>query len=67
LLKKKHADLPDVVAGLQIVEQAVCDSVDIFDFAKNYEQLGVEKLTYIDVETKIKDAQRLFSVQFQRS
>ncbi|MCW4030398.1 MAG: PAS domain-containing sensor histidine kinase [Candidatus Bathyarchaeota archaeon] len=62
LLKKKHADLPDVVAGIQIIEQAICDSVDIFDFAKTYEQLGVEKLTYIDVETKIKDAQRLFSV-----
>ncbi len=33
----------------------------IFDFAKMYEQLGVEELTDIDVEAKINEATTLFS------
>ena len=47
--------------GLSKMEQAVAESVKIFDFAKMYEQLGVEDLTYIDVESKLKEACALFS------
>jgi PAS domain S-box-containing protein len=61
ILKKKHSDLADVVDGLSKMEQAVSESVKIFDFAKMYEQLGVEDLTYIDVEAKLKEACNLFS------
>ena len=61
ILKKKHSDLPDVIEGLGRVEQAVKESVKIFDFAKMYEQLGVEDLTYIDVEAKLNEASGLFS------
>ena len=61
LLKKKHADEADVVEGLGKMEQAVKDSMKIFEFAKMYEQLGVEELTNIDVETKITEAAALFS------
>lgn len=61
ILKKKHGDLPDVVDGLSRMEQAVAESVKIFDFAKMYEQLGLEELTYIDVEAKLKEAKDLFS------
>ena len=61
LLKKRHKDLADVVDGLSRMEQAVAESVKIFDFAKMYEQLGVEDLIYTDVETKLKEAYSLFS------
>ena len=47
--------------GLGKMEQAVKDSVKIFDFAKMYEQFGAEELTYIDVEEKLKEAVALFS------
>jgi PAS domain S-box-containing protein len=61
ILKKKHGDLADVVDGLSRMEQAVAESVRIFDFAKMYEQLGVEDLTYVDVEAKLNEAYTLFS------
>ena len=61
LLKKKHADQADIVEGLSKMEQAVKDSMKIFDFAKMYEQIGVEELTYVDVEKKLNEAAALFS------
>ncbi len=61
LLKKKHADQPDIVDGLVKMEQAVGDSMKIFDFAKMYEQIGAEELTYVNVEEKLKEASALFS------
>jgi PAS domain S-box-containing protein len=61
ILKKKHGDLADVVDALSRMEQAVAESVKIFDFAKMYEQIGVEELTYNDVEEKLKEATALFS------
>jgi PAS domain S-box-containing protein len=61
LLKKKHSDQADIVEGLGKMEQAVAESVKIFDFAKMYEQLGAEDLIYIDVEAKLNEAAALFS------
>ncbi len=61
LLKKKHPDQIDVVEGLSKMEQSVKDSMRIFDFAKMYEQIGVEELKYIDVEKAINEAVELFS------
>ena len=61
ILKKKHADEADVVDGLVKMEQAVEDSIKIFDFAKMYEQIGAEELTYVNVEEKLKEAAALFS------
>ncbi len=61
LLKKKHADKPDIVEGLNKMEQSVKETVKIFEFAKLYEQLGAEELTYISVEDKINEATTLFS------
>jgi PAS domain S-box-containing protein len=61
ILKKKHGNQADIVDGLSKMEQAVAESVKIFDFAKMYEQLGVEDLTYINVESKLKEACALFS------
>ena len=61
ILKKKHSDHADIVDGLSKMEQAVKEIVKIFDFAKMYEQIGVEELTYINVEEKIDEAAALFS------
>ena len=61
LLKKKYFDQPETIDRLTKIEQAVKDSVKIFDFAKMYEQLGVEKLAYMDVEKTVDEAAALFS------
>jgi PAS domain S-box-containing protein len=61
LLKKKHSDQADIVDALSRMEQAVAESMKILDFAKMYEQLGLEDLTYINVKTKLKEASMLFS------
>jgi signal transduction histidine kinase len=61
LLKKKHGDQADIMDGLSKMEQAVEDSVEIFDFARMYEQLGVEELKYVDAEKTINEAAALSS------
>ncbi len=61
ILKKKHNDLPDIVDGLSKMQQAVQETVKIFDFARMYEQIGVEELTYVNVEEKLEEAVALFS------
>jgi PAS domain S-box-containing protein len=61
LLKKKHPDQADITEGLGKMEQSVRESMKIFEFAKLYEQLGAEELTYIDVEAKLNEACALFS------
>ncbi|MGA3061434.1 MAG: PAS domain S-box protein, partial [Candidatus Bathyarchaeia archaeon] len=61
LLKKKHPDQPDIIDGLGKIGQACTEIGAILDFAKMYEQLGVEELTYIDVEKTLNEALALFS------
>jgi PAS domain S-box-containing protein len=61
LLKKKHADQADIVEALGKMEQAVKETVRIFDFAKAYEQLGVEELVDVDVEKAVNEAAAMFS------
>lgn len=61
LLKKKNSDQTDIVDGLEKIDHAVKESIKIFDFARIYEQLGVEELKYIDVENSINEAISLFS------
>jgi PAS domain S-box-containing protein len=61
ILKKKYADKMDIVDGLGKMEQSVKDSVKIFEFAKAYEQLGVEELVNVDVEKAVNEAIEMFS------
>ncbi|MGA2523757.1 MAG: PAS domain S-box protein [Candidatus Bathyarchaeia archaeon] len=61
ILKKRHKDQMDIVEGLDKMEQALKDSVKIFDFAKLYEQLGEKELVYVNVEEKLNEAISLFS------
>lgn len=61
ILKKKHSEYTDTMDRLGTMEQS-CKSIErIFDFAKMYEQLGVEELSFIDVEKTIDEAVALFS------
>ena len=66
MLKKKHLDQADIVDGLNKMEQAVKETVRIFDFAKMYEQLGAEELSYMNVEAKLNEAATLFSGSFPK-
>lgn len=43
------------------MDQAVKDAMRIFDFAKIYEQLGAEALSFIDVGQTMREALELFS------
>jgi two-component system, chemotaxis family, CheB/CheR fusion protein len=61
LLKKKHSDQADIVEDLGKMELAIEDSFKIFDFAKNYEQIGVEELNYFDVGEAVTEAVSLSS------
>ncbi len=60
LLKKKHQDQTDIVENLNNIEQAIADSEKIFEFARKYEQLGLEELSYIDVGKAMDEAGSLF-------
>jgi len=61
LLKKQLADNKEVLDKIRDMETAVSQVTRIFDFAKDYEMLGVEELMYIDVQKSLNDAVQLFS------
>ncbi len=61
LLKKRFADNSDVLDKLGDIENAVQQTIRIFDLAKVYEMLGVEELSYIDVAKTLGEAVSLFS------
>lgn len=61
ILKKKYKNQFEITDGLSKIEQSVQEIVKIFDFAKMYEQIGAEELTYINVGEKIDEATALFS------
>jgi len=61
ILKKKHADQGDIIEDLYMMEKAVKEVEKIFDFAKAYEQLGVEKLVNTDAEKTVDEAAQMFS------
>jgi PAS domain S-box-containing protein len=61
LNRKKSAGNPDVLRSYEDMESACEQIVGIFDFAKDYEMLGVEELSYADVEDVVQKAVSLFS------
>ena len=61
MIKKKHPDQRDIVEGLGKMEQAVKEVAKIFEFAKAYEQLGVEELVNMDLERTVDEAAGMFS------
>jgi signal transduction histidine kinase len=61
LLKKQLAGNKEVLDKLRDMETAVWQVARIFDFARDYEMLGVEELTYIDVQKSVNETVQLFS------
>jgi PAS domain S-box-containing protein len=61
VMKKKLTDRPDLVEKLEKMEQSVKEVERILEFAKIYEQLGVEKLVDINVSRVVDDAAGMFS------
>ena len=61
LNKKRLADRPDILESFGEMASACEQIVRIFDFAKDYEMLGVEELAYVDVEDAVQKASSLFS------
>lgn len=61
LSKKKLADNPEILENLEDIESGCNQIVKILDFAKAYEMLGVEELTYVKVEEAVQEAVSLFS------
>ena len=49
ILKKRCKNQFEIADGLSKIEQSVQEIVKIFDFAKMYEQIGAEELTYVNV------------------
>jgi signal transduction histidine kinase len=61
LLKKRLGGDSEALERLSDVECAVRETTQIFDFARTYEKLGIEKLVYIDVEKTFNGAVQQFS------
>jgi PAS domain S-box-containing protein len=61
LAKKELSSNSKALNYLREMETAVRQIDRIFDFAKNYEMLGVEELVYTDVEKTVNEAISLFS------
>jgi len=59
--KKKLADRPDVLEGFNDMQAACEQIVGIFEFARDYERLGIEELSFVDVETTVGKAASSFS------
>jgi PAS domain S-box-containing protein len=62
LMKKKHKDLADVVDGLDKIDKSVKEVERIFEFARAYEKLGSEELSFVDVGKALDEAKALFSI-----
>jgi len=61
LMRKKLKDRPEVTEGLEDVESASTIIVKLLEFARDYERLGLEELTYVDLEDSIEKAVSLFT------
>ncbi len=59
LIKKRNANDVNIIEGISSIEQTLKNIVEIIDFAKMYEQLGAEELTYIDVEKAFNESVNL--------
>jgi PAS domain S-box-containing protein len=61
ITKKKLADHPDVLENFNDMQLACEQIVRIFEFARDYERLGVEELAFVDVGAMVDKAASPFS------
>lgn len=63
ILRKKHKDEADIVETSNRIDALIKNITEIFDFSKMYEQIGIEKLGIIDVESAVEKAIKLFATK----
>jgi PAS domain S-box-containing protein len=61
LARKKLPAESDALSYLSRIESTMNQITEIFNFARAYENIGLEKLAYMDVEKAVEDAIRLLS------
>ncbi|MCW4028721.1 MAG: PAS domain S-box protein [Candidatus Bathyarchaeota archaeon] len=61
LIKNKNPDQTDIAKSLDKMMQIADEIEGIINFAKTYEQLGVERLTSVNVSKVLDEAKTLFS------
>ena len=61
ILRKKYDDDPQILDFITKIEQSIKGSVKIFEFARAYEQIGVEDLVLVNVEKFVNEALGMFS------
>ena len=61
LIKQKLADDPEALEHLSEIESACGEIEKIFEFARIYEEMGLEELAYMNVEETFEETVRLFS------
>ena len=63
ILKKRFANIPELLQYVRNIELSCREIERLFDFVKSYEQLGVDTLTYINLQQAFNDSIRFFSNQ----
>jgi PAS domain S-box-containing protein len=61
LLKRQLPDNKEALDKIKDMESSVSQITRMFDFARDYERLGIEESSLIDVETMVQKAANLFS------
>jgi PAS domain S-box-containing protein len=61
LMKKRFSDTPEVLYYVQNIEHSCREVEKLLDFVRTYEQLGVDKLSYVNLRQVFDDATKLFS------
>jgi PAS domain S-box-containing protein len=63
ILKKRFSGSPELLQLLLNIERSCSEIEQIFDFVRTYEHLGVDTLTFVDLQQVFNNALRLFSNQ----
>jgi PAS domain S-box-containing protein len=63
ILKKKLADSPEFLQYVQRIEHSCREIEKLLEFVRTYENLGVDTLSYINLQEAVNDAVKLFSPQ----
>jgi Osmosensitive K+ channel histidine kinase len=61
MIKKSYADQPDLQRNLNLIEQAIKVSTEIFDFARIYEDLGAAEFVDVNVKRAVDEAADMFT------
>jgi PAS domain S-box-containing protein len=61
LIKRKLKDHPEAMEDFEELESACAAIVQLLEFARDYERLRVEELTYVDLEDSIEKTVSLFT------